>query len=188
MVWKLELNKIKSKRGLSSVIATISLVLLSVVAVGILAGILVPFINNQLNEGTQCVGLENHFYFEEEFGYNCYRNSDYMYAISVGAQGDDDSNVGGLILAFKSEGESFSVEINDGDAVGSSEGEVRMLGISESNIEIPKRGEVRTFIYNGDKAVEAIDVAPILKSGKSCTPTDSIKMLGEICGDDSAFS
>ena len=52
---------LKRKRGLSNVVSTILLVLLTFSAVVIVAGILIPFVRDSLNEGSECLDYRDYF-------------------------------------------------------------------------------------------------------------------------------
>jgi archaellin len=45
----------KSKRGVSGVIAVVFIILITIAAVGVLAAVLIPFTKNNLNEGSKCL-------------------------------------------------------------------------------------------------------------------------------------
>ena len=45
------------KRGLSEVIATILIILITIVSIGILAAVVIPYVRNNLDEGTSCIDI-----------------------------------------------------------------------------------------------------------------------------------
>src|SRR3989344_8066155 len=51
--------RLNSKRGLSEVIGTIVLVLLTVVALTVISAFIIPFVKNKLNEGDSCFNVLN---------------------------------------------------------------------------------------------------------------------------------
>lgn len=63
------------KKGLSAVVATVSLVLLTFAAVVVISSFIIPLVRDNLNEGTECSAYRDYFFFEEEFGYNCYNGT-----------------------------------------------------------------------------------------------------------------
>jgi hypothetical protein len=175
-----------NKKGLSAVVATISLVLLTVVAVSIVVGIVLPFVRENLEEGSRCVDYRDYFEFEEEFGFNCYRisGSDYLYGISVGADTVSDAvqkNVAGFKLSFIKEGNAKVVDVFSENATGSGIGEIRMLNLNLPSIEVPISGEVRTYVYHDTEAFGAVEISPVLKGNRVCEKTDSIRVEGRIC-------
>lgn len=186
---KMKMNFKKNKKALSPVVATILLVLLTFSAVVIVAKFIVPLITKNLNSGSECFSFSDYFYFEKEFGYNCYQTRDggWLTAVSVGAaaaEDEDSSQVIGFQLSFTKDGDSIGVEVREGQAASNGEGGIRMLNGSMTNIEIPKSGEVRTYVYNSNSFYSNVNVYPLLKSGRVCDRTDTIKIQGEVCGDD----
>ena len=80
------------KRGVSPVIAEILLVMLTIAAIGIVAGFVIPFVQNTLTKSTECTNYNDYFKFQEvfnvgsdEFRYNCRDAGDGLYGISVKA-------------------------------------------------------------------------------------------------------
>lgn len=162
---------LNEKKGLSSVVVTISLVLLSIVAVAVIAGFIIPLVRDNLDEGTECFDYRAYFSFEEEFGFNCYREEfgTKLYGVSVRAQtagSEVEEKVKGFKLVFLKEGESVPVSVVDDS------GEIRMLNTSKP-VEIPKSGEVRTYVYESTETFDAVEIFPFLESGRVCDRSDS---------------
>lgn len=178
-----------NKRGLSPVVATILLVLLTFSAVVIVAKFIVPLVSKNLEGGSECFAYSDYFYFERDFGYNCYKSEDnnWLIAVSIGAaaaEEDVSSEIAGFQLGFTREGESIGVEVEEGQATSSEEGGIRMLNDSLESIEIPDSGEVRTYVYNSNILYTQVHAYPVLKSKRVCDRTDTIKIEGEICDND----
>jgi len=175
------------KRGLSAVVATVSLILLTSVAMVIIAGYIIPLVRNSLSEGTECTSYRDYFFFEEEFGYNCYKNvtDHWLYAVSVGAASisrDEENNIKGFRLSFITEnGDSRTVDVEEGIPAGSKAGEIRKINASLTLLDIPKSGEVRTYVYNSSERFNSVRMAPKLKSERICPITDSMKINRNIC-------
>jgi len=175
---------VKQKRGLSPIVATVSVVLLTLAAAGFIAGFVVPFVKDQLNEGTECVGYEDYFMFYDDFDYNCYDNisSEWWYGLSIEADSISDEKadeVVGFKLNFFKSGDSFPVTVEDGTPTTS---EIWMLNSSKPSLEVPVRGGVRTYVYNGGGEVfEKIEIFPLLRSGRLCDKTDQFRIGGERC-------
>lgn len=175
------------KKGLSNVVSTVMIILLTLVAVGVLAGIVIPLIRGN-TEATECITYRDYFTFEEEFEYNCF-NSDVsdniLYALSVRAasvNSQTEQDVAGFKLVFgKLGGVTDVVDANEGDAPGSDPEMIRMIFTGE-NIEIPGSGEVRTYVYNGgSNFYRRVEILPVLKSGRPCDVSDSIRLDGQFC-------
>jgi flagellin-like protein len=65
-----------NRNGLSAIVATIMIILLTVSAAGIIMGFVVPFVRDGLQESTECVAFQEYYKFNEdvglESGTNCY--------------------------------------------------------------------------------------------------------------------
>ncbi len=182
----------KNKKAITPVVATILLIMLTVVAAGIIAKFVIPLVTNNLGDSSECLPYQEYFYFEEEFGYNCYtaiKNDSgatisRMYGISVGAntiKEDAEKEISGFRLVFTKQGESNVLVLNNALDASREDGKIGMLDTSIMKIVIPKGGEVKTYVYNSTNNFERIEIYPILKSGKGCDRADSINVAGIIC-------
>lgn len=162
-------------------IATIAIVLLTITAVGILAGFVVPFVKESLYGSTECLDYKEYFTFYRDFDYNCYSLSgNYLYAVSIRADSAKDEaaeKVDGFTLQFIGEGESQPATVK----IGSMKNEIRMLNASKTELEVPFSGEVKTYVYNSSVKYSSVEIYPLLKSGTVCDMSDSIKIGDEIC-------
>jgi len=178
---------IKGKRGVSSVIATILLILLTMAAVAILAAFVVPLVRESLNESTRCVDYKDYFYFENQYGYNCYNvtNGYNLYAFSIGAKTkseDIGNEVEGIQLVLKRKDSSEVLVILNTTPTDNKVGGTRMIQSSLPNLIIPNPGEVRTYVQNRSNYLEGMEVYVRLKGGKVCEEkTDSINLVGAYC-------
>lgn len=170
------------KKGLSPVIATIAIILLTVGAVGFIAGYVIPFVRDNLYGSTECLDYQDYFTADESLGYTCYAevNGYYLHSISLHAGSADSTLVKGIKLQFIAEGESVPVDISAGGVAANTAGSVRMLNASKP-LEIPENGEIRTYVYNNSIKFTRIDVYPVLQSGKLCDKTDSVRIENQIC-------
>ena len=164
-----------NKRGLSAVVATVLLLLVTIVAVSIITPFIFKFIRGNLDEGGSCFNV-----FEglgiAETGYNCYiddsSSGKKRTAFSVRINGDE-------IKAFKvslgNAGSSNAFEIKEGAQLSN----IRMLDESGSAnfngpLSIPERGGIRTYVAND--LFDQIEIFPVLGSGKLCEMADSVKL------------
>ena len=170
----------ENKRGLSAVVATISLVLLTFIAVAVIASFVVPFVRDNLISGSGCFPYREYYTFEIESGYACYEivdGGEKEYRISVRGNslgGEEEALVSGLKLSFIEGGSTEVVDI----ASGSASSGARML--NSGIIAIPKSGEVRTYAYVSSADFESVEVFPVLTSGRTCDRSDEIEI--EVCG------
>jgi len=171
----------KNKKGISSVVATVSLILLTFAAVVIVAGFVVPFVRDNLDSGSECFPYRDYFTFEEEYGYNCYNitageKSQWVSVRTGSIDEEKEKRVIGFKLSFVRQGGSDVVDI---DEVGSANNVMMLNG--SSALTIPKSGEVRTYIYAKNESFSSVEIFPKLEEGKVCAKSDSIK-LDNLCG------
>lgn len=167
------------KRGLSTVIASVLLILLTISAVGIVISFVVPFVNKSL-ENTECFEFRDYFKFDDSFGYNCYEESltTKSYVLTVRAKADNSSaeNVIGFNLRFLGEGIGNSVSLKSGESVG----DVKIVGnFGGGNIVIPKSGSrysALSYNYTISDNYEKAEIYATIKGDKICDLSDSIKL------------
>ncbi len=173
------------KRGLSPVVATVLLLMITVAAVGIIAGYLIPFVKNNLR-GTSCVKYIDYFKFDETFQYNCYDSMNYT-AVSV--RGGDNSSLSekikGFNLIFSEEGAATSVRVISGESGKCEEDGISMLDDdcmppNDKVIIIPGAGEVQTYVYNASyKIYERARIRAVIEHENTefiCGESDSIDL------------
>src|SRR3989338_78572 len=178
-----------NKKGLSQIIATVLLLLMTIAAAAIIAGVVIPFTRERLDKGTECVTFQNHFKFQEvlEFGdeeyrYNCYQEigEQHLNGASVRASSLNDSIIVGFNLVFIIKGwESARFEVRDNVEEGCKIENIKMFGsncASLGNLKIPKSGEVRTYAYNSSAKYDKIEIYPVLKNGRICELSDEIDL------------
>ena len=177
-----------NKRGVSDVVATVLILLLTVAAVGVIAQFIVPFVKNSLEGSTECLDFQNYFTFQEKFvnstssvSYNCYDiNSKHGASIRANTiKNESISSLAGLNIVFTSiAGTSKVVEIKPGQAPGNGPGGVYMLGRPTASLNIPRSGEVISYVYNAasGEIYSKAEIYAILNSGKICDVSDSIQL------------
>lgn len=164
-------NMIYNKKGVSPVIATVLIIMITIASISILAGFLVPFIKNSLQKSSECISYKEYYLFDESFGYNC--NDGSIYKISVMASFDRalaENIIGMKIVLNEKDGTSKVLDIKNDSESSINEGGISMVGDSQNNLRIPSPGGIVTYAYLapiGDNFVSA-EVYPILKSGRIC--------------------
>jgi len=162
------------KRGMSPVVATLLLVMLTIAGVAAIAGFVVPFISKSLKESTECANYKDYFIFDEDLNYNCYVSdgSKVIYGFSVKAKNDEkiSENIEGFVVVLKAkDGTAKSYEIKSGKQP------VEIKTCGKSSIEIPSAGGIKTYGFT--RTSEEISSATIqakLKSGRVCEEADKI--------------
>lgn len=166
-------------RGLSDVLATVLLISLTIAAVGIIVGFIVPFVNKSLGS-TNCFEFRDYFRFEESFDYNCFYNDadNKIYSLTVRPQADNSSSdkIIGFDLRFFGLSTASTTSVRT-DGTSSS-------GISMLNsipIQIPQSGglySVLTYNYTTDVNTDynKVEIYPVIEKGKICEASDSINL------------
>ena len=168
------------KKGLSAVIATVLLVLLTIAAGGIIANFVVPFVKDSLS-GTECVKFRDYFKFEEDFEYNCYDDNG-LHGVSIKVVDNSDADkVKGFDLIFKKEDSAKKVSVRNGNIESCSAGEISILGGTCLDvIEIPGAGSyyVVTYIYNSSGGdYKKAEIYAVIENDDVCELSDSIKLI-----------
>ncbi len=165
------------KRGLSPIIATVLILLLTVAAISLIASYLIPFIKKTLTLGTECINYREYFKFEDSFGYNCFNSTNNLHGVSIktNVQGlaEKDTEGLGLALIFTDDLTSKKVEIKDNGSIE----QIKILG-PIAPLEVVKPGEILTYVYNGTPNLYTkVEAYAILKSGRICDKSDEINLV-----------
>lgn len=169
-----------NKRGLSVIIATVLLVLLTIVAGGIIASFVIPFTRESLG-GTECVKVRDYFKFDEDFEYNCYDN-DGLHGVSIKVVDSSNADkVKGFDLLFKKEDSAKKASVRIGSVESCSADGIFILGGTCSNIiEIPGAGNysVITYVYNSsDGNYKKVEIYSVIENEEVCEVSDSIRLV-----------
>ena len=172
------------KKGLSEVVAVVLIILLTVAAMAILARFLIPFVQNNLDSSSECLPYKDYFKFKETFiqenqekRYNCFDKTNGL----TGSMIEVTTNISaelpeGFSIVYYKGAQTKSLQVKS--TGGSSE--IRMLGGS-SSIQIPRQGEVYTYVLREipipSTTYDTVEIYPILKSGKTCEKSGSIKLI-----------
>ncbi len=152
-----------SKKGVSDVIATVLLIMLTVAAASILYFFIIPMIKNMLENSQTCHEMRGQA--EIETGeYTC-AGVDTRVKVRIGEEGKQ--NVSGLLITLDSSGTSRSYEIrNNTESQG-----VLMLKNGLSLLELPRRGGAETYLFSRITA-ESARVAIIAGNGNICAAAE----------------
>jgi flagellin-like protein len=166
------MKRISEKKGVSAVIATIMLILLTVIAVGFVAGVVIPMIKNWLS-GTKCVNYLGKISIDDTSDYTCFIPNATFGDVKLTVSFEDVSlNEFNVYIYDSATGRTKSYNVKN----GSSEG-VSMFG--GGNIELPGKREKRTYVF-GDEHHEAgeilkVSLAPVVE-GDVCDPSPEITL------------
>jgi flagellin-like protein len=174
------------KKGVSAIVATVLLLLLTVAAVTALSQFIVPWVKNTLYGSTECLSYKDYFKFEEKVdgnNLNCYKiyGSDVYQAASIKVKpgvNESDENVRGFQISFQTESESKIFEINK--TSGTDGNSAWVLGDKNSlpyKHYYPSPGEIISYAFNAGKIYDRAEIRAVLKNGKVCESSDSINII-----------
>jgi hypothetical protein len=169
-----------NKRAVSSVVAAVLLILLTVSAMTVLAGILVPFVKDRLYGSTDCLDYENYFSFVEkidEVSYNCYEDSSFNHSLMIKTKPDiNDSNekLKGFQISFFSDNSEI-FEINRTSKASNQLWEYNET--ASGNLYYPRPGETVTYVFDLNKKYNKAEIRAVLSNGRICTASDSIEII-----------
>jgi flagellin-like protein len=169
-----------NKNGLSEVIATVLLILLTVIGVGIIMAFVIPLVQERLKSTGSCFGVFDKMKINRE--YTCTgseifnefeeieNNNDALVSIETGK-----ITLDGIIVVLTEEGESKSFEIKN-NTVLSGVSMYKKQVLSSDKIQIPGENSGRTYRFDltiiGGSA-KSVQVRPIV-NGQQCDVSDSI--------------
>ncbi|MCH7568907.1 MAG: type IV pilin N-terminal domain-containing protein [Nanoarchaeota archaeon] len=154
------------KRGVSPVVATVLLLLITIIAVSLVAIFVVPFVKKTLTGSEECFGILGSLSFDDS-PYNCFvENNRTGFSIRI-----DSENIIGFKVALFEMGTSNAYEIFNETNLSN----IRMLdGNFSELLELPRKGGVRTYVADG--VFKRIEINPLLGSGKICGEADNIRI------------
>ena len=171
------------RKGISDVVATVLILLITVAAVTVLAGYLIPFVKNNLSKSTECIPYNDYFKFRQNFvnesgtfRLNCYQqgSGNYLIGTLIGVDQNTSGDVVGLEIVYKNDQQV------DSRIVNISLGNLRTLGnlyvLDTSGSNVPTSGEDLEYVFNSTMQYNYTEVHPILSSGRLCDASDSIDL------------
>ncbi len=170
------------KKALSQVVATLLIVLLTVVSITIIGGFIIPFVKEGLSESSSCLDYKDYFKFQEKFDfagatyrYNCDSGND-LYGVSVKASASQESiseKINGFEILFYNGQGSNKIDFVAGEVNEN----LWMLDKAETTpLNIPNSGEIITYVYSSAESYNKMEIYPLLKTGGACEITDSIEI------------
>jgi len=164
----------KNKRGISDVVTTVLIIMLTLIAVGVIAGVVVPFVREGLQKSTECMDYKEVYTFDESFDLNC--KSEGLYKFSIKANGDGDliEKVSGIKIIVRREDETTeTMDILNGKI---SEGII--MSNEETILILPGPSGVKSYYYTSQGEFVSAEVYPVLENGRICADViESIKIV-----------
>ncbi|MBX4211888.1 hypothetical protein KW787_00320 [Candidatus Pacearchaeota archaeon] len=166
------------RKGLSDVVTTVLLLLVTIAAVAIVAAFIVPWIRGSLNEGTACVSYNSYFTFDQTFGYNCRDPGTGAYHISVRAEPNSSAaeSIQGFDLVFLLKGATKVVHVRKGQESSCITNGISQKGLCSGTLKVPEAEELFTYSYYADSTYDAAEIYPVVKNGKVCGKSGSIEL------------
>lgn len=167
-------HKSKSKSGLSTVVSTLMIVLLTIVIVGVVWATVKSILEDSIEGSENCVDIFEKVYFNEE--YTCYNATSGELKFAVGVK---DVALDEALISFTFEGNTKSVTIYDENKIIDNIKESGGNYLSPSSV--PEKEEGKTYIYNYSGAglsgtPDYIEIAPTI-SEKRCEVSDSVTQI-----------
>ncbi|MEI6058972.1 MAG: archaellin/type IV pilin N-terminal domain-containing protein [archaeon] len=120
-----------NKRGISTVVATVLMIVITVAAVGIIWAAVIPMITNKLSSSTSCIDAGSQLQLVTDKGYPCMDGND---TINVQIKrGPKEIVFSGIQVLVSVGGNSYKYEYTDTDNMPGSN-EERVLPITDDNL------------------------------------------------------
>ena len=149
----------RNNKGVSAVVATVLIILITVAAVTIIWAAVVPMIRDQLDEGAACLDITSVEVLPSE--YTCV-NTDGSLSVNI-KRGADDYDLIDVELYIYGGGQSKAIKAN-----------ATSLGT------VPNPNEERVYTISNATAAgytDSVSVAPVIKSGNSETTCGASEMV-----------
>ena len=166
-------EKIYLKKSQSQVISTILLILLSITAVSIIAGVIIPMVRDYASD--RCFETIGVLEIDRSSEYTCYdKNNEKGEGKTFVAVKRASKNVEieGFALSVSGETDSKVFSIKEGEEID----EVKMF--DGNTLKIPERGGMKTYVIDVEFEVKGVKIAPI-SNGKLCENYEEVNL--EIC-------
>lgn len=145
------------KRGISAIIATVLVILITVTAAVVLAAIIIPMLKGKMNEAKTCNDLKDVLSLGD---YTCY-NETATY-VMIKRTANNETPIDKLSFSLIAGGDGKDYEITEGSAPSS---EIRMYD-SSTPMKLPKAGGAKTYVFDLPNA-DYLDVA-VTSKGINC--------------------
>jgi parallel beta-helix repeat protein len=148
------------KRGMSAIVAVVLIVLITVVAVGIIWGLVLPVIN----EGFSAQEYDIDLVIDDNAGYTYYDADKKVACVQI-KRGADDFNLSRIDVAFYFNGTSYSSNFTGSDVPGPNEARKKCFNLEDYGA--PNSIEIASVIWdNGEEIVNKVSSAVAkIKSG-----------------------
>ena len=164
---------ISNKRGISAVVATVLMILITIAAVTIIWAAIIPMINNQLDKGQACFDAISQVSLPDQ-GYTCVSFDGKNVTLQI-KRGSMDLDLVDAQVIFSSGGNSYSFALSNPATTIVPSGEITFPNINEGRVYVIDTSSITSEI-------ETVEIAPVVQIGKSqevCDVSSSRKL--KIC-------
>ena len=161
----------KNKLGMSTVVATVLIIALTVVTGAIVWSVVSNLVNKQLNEGEACFGVLDQVQLNNDF--TCYNATSHrmQFSINVG-----DINITGILVSVSFAGTSKSVTLTRDSQTLS---DVKNYPGGSDGVKMPGRNAGLTYFFEGiDSYPASVSIVPIVKK-EQCGSSDTIHQIDD---------
>jgi len=162
-------KRLKNKKALSTVVETVLLVLISVMAVVLVSAIIIPMIREKLDVKAECyklIGDKQSISFSES-SYTCYNVSTTYLYIKVN---NGDFELGGIRISVGNENEENAFDMINGTINNN----INVSGRSDNLMILPNNGGAKTYATKG--IFTRASISPMTKNGNICEIADEVKI------------
>jgi flagellin-like protein len=162
---------LKNKKGISSIIATLLLIVLTIILVAVVWTVVNNFISPKISQSTSCYNAYNDVTLNNQ--YSCFNSSSnqVQFSLNIGS-----TSVSGVLVSISSAGQSKSFTITTTPQAISNLANYD----GSQQISLPGLNSGATYIYSwsGSDVPNSVEVAPLIK-GQQCSSSDSIQKLDD---------
>jgi flagellin-like protein len=144
----------KNKKGISAIVATVMIILITVAAVGIVWAAIIPMIRNQLEGATVCNSAISQVEVSDAAGYTCRDVTGDNVSLQIMVHAGD-IDLAGVQVLISAKGNTQSYDLLE------SEGIV-LPGTNEGNVYV-----IDTSDMAGKLDIDEVQIAPIVAIGNS---------------------
>ena len=162
-----------NKKGISAIVATVLIILITVAAVTIIWAAIIPMISNQLGKGTVCLDAVSQLSLVDN-GYTCKNGNNISIQVKQGAKNINLADIQVLVLAGGST-TSYSL-INSTTTLSPT-------NMDATKLPKPNEEKVYTIDTSGiSGSIDKVEIAPVVTVGKTKDTCDiSVTRILKAC-------
>ncbi|MEK6909156.1 MAG: archaellin/type IV pilin N-terminal domain-containing protein [Nanoarchaeota archaeon] len=155
------------RKAVSPVVATVLLLVLTIIIGGIVFSVVIPFVNDKLGDSKDCLDTFEGVEFPES-RFNCYDSNSSETGFSVKINKEKISKV--KVGLINNNGNSDVYDIYNGSTVSN----LRVLGANPDDpLTFPSVGGQRTYVTTG--VYQKAEISALTASGEVCSVADTIE-------------